>query len=172
MFLYDFVHVDLCWDDAANHIMLKGGSWLEPLVRASHQDGEDLRLRVGLGGKHCWFCKEVRVTFETPVRHQGWLTIPMAWDATRAEAMFPHLEADLEIAPVGSTCTQISLRGRYDPPMGEFGERLDASVLHRVAEATVRSFLYRVADSLSTSLSTCPATGRSQIGVLTEAASG
>ena len=170
MFLYDFVHVDQCWDDVANRIMVLGGSWLEPLVRASHQDGEDLRLRVGLGGKHCWFCKEVRVTFDTPVRHQDWLTIAMTWDATRAEAMFPHLEADLEIAPIGNCCTQISLRGRYDPPMGQFGNRLDSSVLHRVAEATARSFLFRVAEALNQTMLTCSA-GES-VGILSQAAAG
>jgi hypothetical protein len=62
--------------------------------------------------------------------------------------LFPRLETDLEIAPLGAAITQITLRGRYEPPLGRPGRLLDEALLHRVAEATARSFLKRLAQAI------------------------
>jgi hypothetical protein len=45
--------------------------------------------------------------------------------------------------------TQLTLRGRYEPPLGTLGRQIDRLLLHRVAEATVRSFMRRLAESLT-----------------------
>jgi hypothetical protein len=42
--------------------------------------------------------------------------------------------------------------GGYDPPLAGFGRQADRLLLHRVAEASVRSFLTRVAASLAPGL--------------------
>ena len=42
-----------------------------------------------------------------------------------------------------------SMSGRYSPPFGSVGEALDRALLHRVAEATVRDFVERVAASIT-----------------------
>jgi hypothetical protein len=38
--------------------------------------------------------------------------------------------------------------GSYDPPLGFVGRRADVLLLHRVAEASIRSFLIRVSQNL------------------------
>ena len=59
--------------------------------------------------------------------------------------MFPALDADLEVAPLGTGSTQLSISARYVPPLGKIGRLIDRAVLSRVAEATVKDFLDRVA---------------------------
>ena len=60
------------------------------------------------------------------------------------------LSADLEVAALDPDLTQLTLRGSYDPPLGAMGRRLDRLLMHRVAEASIRSFLRHLADGLST----------------------
>lgn len=66
--------------------------------------------------------------------------------------LFPVLDAELEFAPVGADTTQLNLWGTYDPPADGLGIRLQQMIFHRVAEATVRSFLGRLADSVRVSV--------------------
>jgi len=70
------------------------------------------------------------------------------WRATGAERLFPHLEADLEVAALGPSRTQLSISARYRPPMGAMGRALDRALLHRVAEATIKDFLDGVGERL------------------------
>ncbi|MBV9311281.1 MAG: hypothetical protein JOZ73_10630 [Solirubrobacterales bacterium] len=84
-----------------------------------------------------------------PAYHRGdRLILPIHWWASGAAALFPRLEADLELAPLGDASTEITLMGRYDPPLAARGRQADRLLLHRVAEASVRSFLTRVAAAL------------------------
>ncbi len=43
----------------------------------------------------------------------------------------------------------LTLAGSYRPPLGSLGEVLDRAILHRVAAATIRSFLAQVAAQLA-----------------------
>ena len=54
------------------------------------------------------------------------------------------LDADLRLAALGEG-TVLTMAGTYRPPLGSLGEALDRAILHRVAAATVRSFLAQVA---------------------------
>ena len=74
--------------------------------------------------------------------------LPMDWRATGPQGLFPHLEADIEVAPLGAERTHLSISGRYEPPMGALGRMLDRTLLHRVAEATVKDFLDRVGERI------------------------
>jgi hypothetical protein len=58
--------------------------------------------------------------------------------------------ADIEVAPLGADQTHLSISGRYEPPMRAIGRILDRTLLHRVAEATVKDFLDRVAERIRT----------------------
>jgi hypothetical protein len=42
----------------------------------------------------------------------------------------------------------MTLMGRYQPPGGALGRRVDELLLHRLADATVRAFLTSLATSL------------------------
>jgi hypothetical protein len=76
----------------------------------------------------------------------------MTWEATGSGRLFPKLEADLELAPLGPSRTQLAISARYRPPLGAVGRVVDRAALHVVAEATIKDFLDRVAERLTTSL--------------------
>jgi hypothetical protein len=61
----------------------------------------------------------------------------------------PALDADLALTAAGEHATRLSLAGAYRPPLGTVGAGLDKAIFHKVAQATVRSLLARVADALT-----------------------
>jgi hypothetical protein len=71
--------------------------------------------------------------------------IPIRWEAAKRPRLFPLMSAELSIYPLTSTETQLDFLGRYDPPMGLLGDAIDAVLLHRIAEASVHSFISDVA---------------------------
>jgi hypothetical protein len=149
MFLYDFAYVDAPAEHVCARVLENHGTWLSPLATEAAGDGEALRIRVGPVGPIPGMSKVAVVEVGEPHRRaDDSLVVPFAWRASGAGAVFPVLTADLEIAGLGSARTQLTLRGRYDPPLGGAGQLLDGLVLHRLAEATVRSFLLRLAEAL------------------------
>ncbi len=95
--------------------------------------------------------KKVLLTTGIPYARGDSVIVPLFWRATGTSSLFPALEGDLEIAPVGSAVTQISLNATYRPPLGAVGRGADKLLLHRIAEATVREFLAHLAGSLEAS---------------------
>jgi len=101
--------------------------------------------RVGVAG----VSKLVRVQ----VRELSWTDrsagLALRWEATgTGGALFPVLDADLTLARVGEG-TVLAMAGVYRPPLGSLGEVLDRAILHRLAAATIRSFLAQVAAQLA-----------------------
>jgi hypothetical protein len=102
--------------------------------------------RVGPGA----VSKLVRVQ----IRELSWTDksggLALRWEATGAGgALFPVLDADLTLVDFGARGTLVALAGVYRPPLGGMGQALDRAVLHRVAVATIRGFLTRVAAELA-----------------------
>ncbi|HEX9537282.1 MAG TPA: hypothetical protein VGA04_03810 [Streptosporangiaceae bacterium] len=64
-------------------------------------------------------------------------------------ALFPVLDADISLTPAGSQATRLALVGAYRPPLDGLGATLDKVILHRVAAATIRTLLDRVASALT-----------------------
>jgi len=147
---YAFVHVPaelLCARIAADH-----GKWLSPLAAAAVGDGEALRLRVGPIDALPLLSKTVTLDAGEAIERNEVTVVPIKWQATGSPGLFPGLQADLEVAAIGPMFTQLTLRGHYDPPLGTLGRQIDRLLLHRVAEATVRSFMGRLAESLPKSI--------------------
>ena len=69
--------------------------------------------------------------------------------ATATPGLIPEMEGDLEVAPLGPASSQLSISARYTPPLGAIGQAIDRALLHRVAEATLKDFLDRVAEGLA-----------------------
>jgi hypothetical protein len=92
--------------------------------------------------------KHVEIDVGKPVVNAGRTWIPIFWRATGPSTLFPVLEAELELAPLGSNLTQLSLSGRYQPPLGLVGRTIDKALLSRVAEATIKDFLDRLASAI------------------------
>lgn len=61
----------------------------------------------------------------------------------------PRPECRYLADPAGEHATRLSLAGVYRPPLAALGAGLDRAVFHKVADATVRSLLARVADVLA-----------------------
>jgi len=76
------------------------------------------------------------------------LEIPVHWKAAERAALFPVMNAQLDVYPLTSTETQLDFHGHYDPPLGVLGSAVDAAVGHRIAEASVHRFVAEVAQYL------------------------
>jgi hypothetical protein len=149
MFVTDKIGLALPFGTASLRLvnMIRGGS----LVGASHvayQSGLETLLRVGPLSDIPATTKLVRVRFLDPVHADDTLRIGMRWEATGAAAsLFPVLDADISLSPSAEHCT-LSIAGTYRPPLGKLGAALDKAVLNRVATATIRQLLQRLADTL------------------------
>lgn len=116
--------------------------------RAAYRDGRRLLVRAGVAG----VSKRVNVRSLPPFQRGDTTVIAFSWYATGPLGeVFPPLDADLEITPADGGGTTLALIGVYRPPAGRLGQSLDQLVLHRVAEATTRGFLTRLAKAVTTS---------------------
>jgi hypothetical protein len=71
------------------------------------------------------------------------VSVPISWRAAERSALFPSLEATLEVSALAlhPPLTQVSLIATYVPPLGPLGAAGDALLGHRVAEAALHRFL-------------------------------
>jgi hypothetical protein len=123
----------------------------------AYREGEDLRSKVGPVSA---LAKSVALEVGTPQIQRKGLVYPLRWSAVGAEALFPELLADLVLSHSGMEQTTITIVGTYDPPLGVVGRVLDRAVLGRVAEATVRDWLDRLADLITLGVAESPALAR------------
>jgi hypothetical protein len=79
-------------------------------------------------------------------------TIPVEWKAAARPGLFPLMNAELSVYPLTATETQLDFLGRYEPPLGVFGDAVNAVVGHKVAEASVHRFVADVANYLRSTL--------------------
>ena len=80
--------------------------------------------------------------------------LDLEWEATKSPHLFPFMRAELSVYPLTGTETQLDLAGLYEPPLGVFGNAIDAVVGHRIAEASVHHFVSDLAEFLRTTLAT------------------
>lgn len=114
------------------------------LIGASHDaySDEEAHLRVGVAG----LSKLVRVQVRELTQSDTSAGLAIRWEATGPGGrLFPVLDADIRLAPAGERAALLTIAGSYRPPLGSFGEALDRAILHRVATATISSFLAQVA---------------------------
>jgi hypothetical protein len=92
--------------------------------------------------------RSVQVDLGVPYARSEGFVVPLNWWARGADRLFPTLDADLEVMPLGPDQVMLTLMGRYEPPLGAVGRGMDRLFLHRVAEACIRGFLHRTAANL------------------------
>jgi hypothetical protein len=98
--------------------------------------------RVGAIG----LSKLVRVQVRELPRTENSAGIALRWEAAGpGGGLFPVLDADIRLTPVGEHVTLLSMAGSYRPPLGTLGQALDRAILHRVAAATIRGFVAQIA---------------------------
>jgi hypothetical protein len=148
MLVYDFIRIPLPVDQVRSRLLAAVSGLLQQVAEAAYDEGEELLSRVGPFGSVPGLSKAVRV-YGGKVRDRGeGFVMPLRWSATGPAELFPVMEADLEISPLGSEESQLRLSGSYDPPLGSIGRQLDRLLLHQLAEATVRAFLSQLVTAL------------------------
>ncbi len=124
------------------HLHING---LEDVSADAFDSGHEMLLRAGVVG----LSKQVLVQVLPPYLDVETMVVPLRWVATGPTgALFPQLDANLELTPATESESTLQLVGSYRPPLGEVGAGLDRVVLHRVAQSTCRSLLREVRSAL------------------------
>jgi hypothetical protein len=160
MFARYFVELPVPAERLEEALTRAPSSWMPVLARDAHHQGDRLLAEVGFG-ETLRVARKVEIELGTPIRSSTKTVIPLRWTASGAAGLFPSLDADLEIAPLGPHRTQLAMSARYVPPLGAVGKVLDRAVLFRVAEATIKDFLDRARQALMTEVG--PASPRATI---------
>jgi len=147
VFTYYFVHLDKPFGEARSRL-LEVMSGLDEMAVAAYREGEEIQARLGVWGTSPVVAKTVRLKVGEPVGQDGTMLLPIVWEATGAPRLFPKMDAEVVLAALGPELTQLSLRGSYRPPLGSIGRVLDRALLHRVAEASVKGFVDRLARAI------------------------
>jgi hypothetical protein len=148
MFVRYFVDIPVPTDTAQRLLEGRPEAWLPELAERADATGAAYLTEVGFGEGVRRVGRRVTVRVH-PGQDVGeaWV-LPIAWEAVGPGGLFPTLEADIEVAALGPARTHLSLSGRYRPPGGMMGRIADRALFHRVAEATVKDFLDRLAARL------------------------
>ena len=80
------------------------------------------------------------------------MRLRLEWEATTMPGLFPLMRGELSVYPLTSTETQLDFSGVYEPPFGAVGRTMNAIIGHRIAEASVHSFVNDVAGYLRQAL--------------------
>jgi hypothetical protein len=154
MFIRYYLDLAVPFDDVERALLDEPATWVPGLALDAEAGGQRLLAEVGFDvDANRRVDKEVEIEIGRPYAIPAKTMLPITWKATSAERIFPQLEADIEIAGLGASRTQLSISARYRPPLGALGRALDRALLHRVAEATVKDFLDRVGERISLRLS-------------------
>jgi hypothetical protein len=147
MFARYFVELPMPAGSVERALLRSPQTWVPGLASRANYHGDALLAEVGFGGE-VRIARKVAIEFGEPVRLPSKTVIPLRWTAAGASGLFPSLDADLEVAPLGPNTTQLAMSARYVPPLGILGRVVDRTILFRVAEATLKDFLDRVAEAL------------------------
>ena len=149
MFVSAEALVDLSFPAAAAGLAdLARAGLLTGVSQAAYGDGLTGLSRVGPLGEVPGVSKLVEVHVLDVVTRGESAVLALRWQATGpGGGLFPALDADIWLTPAGEGSARLSLAGVYRPPLGALGAGLDRAVFHRVADATARSLLARVADA-------------------------
>lgn len=100
--------------------------------RAGFELGRDVRMVIG----------DIEVGIHSA-------RLPIRWEDATRPALFPILDATLEVAPVRAgrhAMTQLGLFGRYRPPFGRLGGLADNLAGHQIVVESVERFLDDLVD--------------------------
>ena len=146
----DSVQIELAANVVSTRLRSEN-SWLVPHVDAAHAEEEKVLVRIGPVDSS-WLGKVVAIDFATPRGTDDDLTLPVSWEATGPSGLFPRFKGELHVTALDPERSELSLTGHYRPPLGRAGQVLDETLLVRVAHATMRSLLRRMARVLEEEL--------------------
>jgi hypothetical protein len=147
MFARYFVELEIEPDQVRDLLLRGPESWLPALATAATYQGDVLLAQVGFG-QEVRIERTVAVELGSPLALASKTILPLRWTPSGTSGLFPTLDADLEIARLEDARTQLAMSARYAPPLGAVGRVVDRMVMFRVAEATIKDFLDRVARAI------------------------
>lgn len=143
------VHVSFDAAQARLADLARGGTLLDASQYA-YGEGITGVARIGPPGSVRGMSRLAEAHFRGPVIREDTAVLTLRWEAIGpGGGLFPALDADITLSPAGDHATLLSLAGAYRPPPGALDARLDQVILQRVAAATIRIFLGRVADAIA-----------------------
>jgi hypothetical protein len=148
VFIRYYVELAQAMPDLERLLLQAPASWLPNLAENADERGQRLLTEVGFPMDGHRIVKRVSIAVGAPVRSSARTWIPISWQATGPSGLFPVLEGDLEIATLGAELTQLAFSAQYRPPLGLIGRTADRALLSRVAEATIKDFVDRIAERL------------------------
>ena len=151
MFVSDQVRLDISFDAArAGLVVLSRGGSLTGVSEAAYGEGIAGLARAGPLGAVPGASRLAGVRSRDLVQRDDRAGLALRWDyAGPGGGVFPVLDADITLTPAGEHTTLLTLAGTYRPPLAAQEAGLHQAVLHRVATATIRAFLSRVADAIA-----------------------
>lgn len=148
MLIQDFMQVEASYARVRSLLLPGTAEWMTQDADAAYADGERLFLSVASIRPDIAFGPRSKVELGEPRPRGDGVVLPLTWRASGSQWLFPILDADLEAMPLGPGQVMLTIAGRYEPPLGSVGRRLDRLVLHRIAESAVRGFLRRTASTI------------------------
>jgi hypothetical protein len=142
MFVQHSVHIDRAVEECSAALARGPRTWF-PRLQADN--AAEVGLRVAGVSIH----KRVIVELGEPEKKGEWTNVPISWKATFPEQLFPVLSGRLELVPVEKKVTRLTVSGMYEPPLGRLGALIDETIMHSVAEATVKEVTESIAVQLS-----------------------
>jgi hypothetical protein len=142
MFITHTVHIPHPIEDCVSALARGPRSWFPSL----EDDGSSL---VGIKVAGVPVKKRVGVVVGNVIKDGSWAQVSITWKATAGESLFPIFDGKLQLAPVDSKATRLTLSGMYAPPLGRIGLELDDAVMHRVADATVKDLARSISRQLN-----------------------
>jgi hypothetical protein len=150
MFVRYFLDLEDPFEEVEAALLADPASWVPGMARAAGELGDRLLAEVGLAvSEELRIDQEIEISIGQSYRAPEKTRLPMSWKAAGAGRLFSSLDADVELAGMGASRTQISISAWYHPPMAPFARSLDRALLNRVAEATIKHFLDRVGAALA-----------------------
>jgi hypothetical protein len=150
MFVGHEITLRVPYADARGGLLrLTHGGWLSDASEDAYAEGLAGLVKVGPFGDVPGASKLVRVLLLEPVERDDSLTLSLRWEATGVMGrLFPVLDANIVLTRVDENESQLALAGAYRP-FAAVGGGLDRVLLNRVASATARSLLGRIADTIA-----------------------
>ena len=118
-----------------------------------HSDGS-ITTAVGARIVGRQLTKSVRLQVGVAYRRLGSLHIPVRWTADPLPRAFPSFEGYIEVEAMSAMSAQLTLVGKYRPPLGPLGAAADALGMNEVATNTGNALLDRVVTALELRLQT------------------
>jgi hypothetical protein len=149
MFIRYFVEVPRMKTEVEDDLLASPAEMLAGPARDAEARGDWLLAEIGMGASPSPISTCVELQVSQAIRFPSKTVLPISWRPAFLSALTPTLDADIELGELGHRRTQLSISARYTPPLGPLSRALDRALLHRVAEVTVKDFLDRVAERLS-----------------------